>query len=109
MLKEHLNDDENSRAIFSQFENFKIKIRRVFEASHEEETTKRIVQHLRQKTSAAEYVIRFQKQVNLIEWNDVALMIMFRRNLKNNFKKEFMRYCDEEEMQSHEMIRGRRL
>jgi hypothetical protein len=94
LLKKHFDDDSNSEVIFFVFNNFKTEIRRVFEASHEEEIAKRIVQLLHQKTSAAKYAIRFQKQVNLIEWDDAALMIMFRRDLKNNVKKELMRYDD---------------
>ena len=59
VLKEYLDDDTNSEKIFAQFNNFKNEIKRVFDASHEEETAKRIIQHLRQKISAAEYVIKF--------------------------------------------------
>jgi hypothetical protein len=64
MLKEHLNDDENTKAIFFQFANCKIEIRRIFEASHEETKTKQIVEYLRQKTSTIEYLIKFQKQLD---------------------------------------------
>jgi len=46
---------------------------------------------LTQRTSATKYVARFQKYVNLIEWDDVALMTMFRRGLKDNLKDEIMR------------------
>jgi hypothetical protein len=46
---------------------------------------------LTQQIFAAEYVARFQKYVNLIEWDDVALITMFRRGLKNNLKDEIMR------------------
>ena len=51
-----------------------------------------MIQHLRQKTSVVEYVAKFQEYVNLTKWENAALMIMFRRDLKYNVKKEFMRY-----------------
>lgn len=54
--------------------------------------TKRIIQHMTQRISASKYVVKFQKHVNLIEWNNAVLMIMFRQNLKNNVKNEFMRW-----------------
>jgi len=37
------------------------------------------------------YAARFQKYANFTKWNDVALMTMFRRGLKNNLKDEIMR------------------
>jgi tRNA U34 5-carboxymethylaminomethyl modifying GTPase MnmE/TrmE len=46
---------------------------------------------LTQRTFAIEYAARFQEYANLIEWNDVALMMMFRRDLKDNLKNEIMR------------------
>jgi len=46
---------------------------------------------LTQRIFAAEYAARFQEYANLIEWDDVALMTMFRRDLKDNLKNEIMR------------------
>jgi len=46
---------------------------------------------LTQRTFATKYAARFQEYVNLIEWDDVALMTMFRRGLKDNLKNEIMR------------------
>ena len=90
-LRKKLNDDENDKEIFTQFSKFKKEIRRIFEVFNEKQTAERIVQHLIQKTSASDYAARFQKHVNLIEWNDVAFMIMFRQELKDNVKDEIMR------------------
>ena len=44
-----------------------------------------------QKTLANNYVARFQEHTNLIEWNEVALIIMFRKKLKDNVKDEIIR------------------
>jgi len=91
-LRKYLkNHDENPRAMFTNFDNFKRELRRIFETSNEKQIAKRVIQHLTQRTSAAEYAARFQKYANLIEWDDAALMTMFRRGLKNNLKNEIMR------------------
>ena len=90
-LRKKLDDNEDNKEIFAQFSEFKKKIRRIFEVSNEKQTAERVIQHLIQKTSANDYAARFQKHANLIEWNNVALMIMFRRELKDNVKDEIMR------------------
>ena len=90
-LRKKLNDNEDNKEIFAQFSEFKKKIRRIFEVFNEKQTAERVIQHLIQKTSVSDYAARFQEHVNLIEWNDVALMIMFRRELKDNVKDEIMR------------------
>ena len=86
-----LDDNEDDKKIFTQFSEFKKEIRRIFEVFNKEQTAERVIQHLIQKTSASDYVARFQEHINLIEWNDVALMMMFRKKLKNNIKNEIMR------------------
>jgi len=91
-LRKYLKDhDENPRAMFTNFDNFKRELQRIFETFNEEQTAKRVVQHLTQRTSATNYAARFQKYANLIEWDDVALMTMFRRGFKDNLKDELMR------------------
>jgi hypothetical protein len=77
--------------MFTNFDNFKRELRRVFGTFNEEQIAKRVIQHLTQRTSAAEYAARFQEYANLIKWDDVALMTMFRRGLKDNLKDEIMR------------------
>ncbi len=58
--------------------------------SNEKQTAERVIQHLTQRTSAADYAARFQEYANLIEWNDAALITMFRRDLKNNLKNKII-------------------
>ena len=53
---------------------------------------RRELQNLQQRTSAAEYAARFQEQANLTEWDDAALMAMYKRGLKDNVKDELMRW-----------------
>jgi hypothetical protein len=92
MLRKYLkNHDENPRVMFTNFDNFKRELRRIFGTFNEKQIAKRVIQHLFQRISAADYAARFQKYVNLIKWDDAALMTMFRRGLKNNLKDELMR------------------
>ena len=59
------NDEEDPTDIFSDYNNFKTEIRRVFGISNEESTVKRMIQQLRQKTSTTEYTARFQEYANV--------------------------------------------
>ena len=77
--------------MFLNFDKFKNELRRIFDIFNEKQTAKRMIQHLVQKTSTLNYVVRFQEYVNLIKWNNVVFMTMFRREFKNNVKNEFMR------------------
>ena len=64
-VRKFYNDEEDLTEIFSDYNNFKTEIRRVFGILNEESTTKRIIQQLRQKTSTAEYTARFQEYANV--------------------------------------------
>ena len=46
---------------------------------------------MQQKIFALNYVTRFQKYVNFIEWDDATFMTIFRRDLKESVKNEIMR------------------
>ncbi len=46
-LRKYLkNHDENPRVMFTNFDNFKRELRRIFETSNEEQIAKRVIQHL---------------------------------------------------------------
>ena len=94
-LRQYLDDGEDIDDIFSDYDNFKKEIRRIFGTSNEEQTAERNIQHLTQRTSAADYAARFQEQANLTEWDNAALMTMFRRGLKDNVKDELIRWGGE--------------
>ena len=91
-FKQYLNDEKNIDDIFFNYDDFKKKIKRIFEIFNGKQTIEKKLQHFTQRTSAANYVVRFQKQISLIEWNNVVFMIMFRRKLKNNVKNELIRW-----------------
>ena len=94
-LREYLDDDEDDTRIFADYDKFKEEIRRIFDIANEKSTAERNLQHITQRIAAAEYAARFQEEVEKIEWNDAAKMIMYRKGLKESVKDELMRYGDE--------------
>ena len=48
------------------------------------------------------YVVKFQKYVNQMKWNDEAFIIIFRRNLKDNIKNKIM--CDEKNYENFQKL-----
>ena len=56
IMMQHLNNERNSIRIFSNYDNFKKKIRIVFEITSKIVTFKKIIQYLTQKTFAINYV-----------------------------------------------------
>ena len=91
-VRSYLDDEKDiNDKIFTRFNNFKIAIRRIFEVFNEEQFVERIIQHLKQHEFAFDYVARFQKYVNIIDWNESTLQTMYQRKLKKQIKNEFMR------------------
>ena len=91
-LQKLLNEEEEGTEMFERFDNFKKEMQKVFDNAHEKQTAEQLIQHLQQKTSAAEYFMRFQEQSWLIKWDDNALMTMYQWGLKDNVKDELMRH-----------------
>ena len=85
------NNYEEVQEWIKSFPKFKDKINRVFGPSNENNVAIRIIQHLQQRKSAAEYATQFQQHAENTDWDDNAFMTMFRRKLKNNVKNELMR------------------
>ena len=77
MFQSYLNNQKDCHEVFSKYRNFKKQIWKIFKALNEEKTVERIIQHIHQKMSVSEYTVCFQKWLNLTDWNDIALMIMF--------------------------------
>ena len=91
-VRSYMKDEEDIEdKIFTQFNDFKKTIRRIFEVFNEEQFVERIIQHLKQHEFAFDYVVKFQEYVNLIDWNESTLQIMYRRELKEQVKDELMR------------------
>ena len=72
-------------------DRFMVEIRRVFGPSNEESTAVRVVQHLTQKKSAAEYSVQFQEYADKIGWDNTTLITHYRRGLKKHIKEELLR------------------
>ena len=94
-LQKYLDDNEDNEKIFANYDKFKKEIRKNFEIVNEKFTTERNLQQITQRIATIEYAIKFQKQIQRIEWNDAIKMIMYRKDLKKSIKDEFMRYDDE--------------
>lgn len=73
------------------FDAFKDKIKPIFGISNEPEVARREIQRLRQHKSAADYAADFQQLAAATDWDDTALMTMFRQGLKPQVKTELMR------------------
>ena len=67
-LVEYLNNSKkNENDMFDNYEFFEKKLKKIFDISNEKQTAKRIIQRIVQKSSASDYVVRFQKYVSLIK------------------------------------------
>ncbi|KAG9696113.1 hypothetical protein KCU77_g23740, partial [Aureobasidium melanogenum] len=91
MLTKFLNGQGDTDGILTTFVKFKEEIRRIFGISNEDKVAVRLIQHLRQHTSASDYAAKFQEYAQVTNWGDSALMTMYRRGLKENVKDELMR------------------
>ncbi|CAD0043000.1 unnamed protein product [Aureobasidium pullulans] len=91
MLMKFLNGQGDTDSILSTFTKFKEEIRRIFGISNEDKVAVRLIQHVRQHTSASDYAAKFQEYAQITDWDDSALMTMYRRGLKENVKDELMR------------------
>jgi hypothetical protein len=91
MLQKFLDKREDTDGIIASFVKFKNEIRRIFGISNEDKVAVRLIQHIRQHTSASDYAAKFQEYAQITDWDDSALMTMYRRGLKENVKDELMR------------------
>jgi len=90
-LDKYLREKEDEEGIFADFNKFSKVIESIFGIHNSKEVAIRVIQHLTQKTSASEYAAKFQEYSQVTGWDDDALMVMFRRGLKDNVKDELMR------------------
>ena len=91
---EEPDEDENAeiKRWMESAARFRVEIRRMFGPSNEVNAATRIIQNLHQKKSASEYSTQFQQYAAKTDWDDTALMVMYRRGLKENVKDELMRF-----------------
>lgn len=72
-------------------DQFKEKIKTIFGIINEPSVARRKIQHVQQRQSAADYAADFQQLAANTDWDDTALMTMFRQGLKPRVKEELMR------------------
>ena len=90
LLRAYMDDNKDEDELFKDFKNFKGEIRRIFGTSNEVQNAVRMVQTLVQRTSASDYAARFQEYSQVTDWDDEALMTMFRRGLKENVREKLL-------------------
>ena len=95
LLKEFLDNKEDDEGIFANYKKFQKKIRMTFGTTNDKEYAIRVVKTLRQNTSASEYVAKFEEYAPQTEWDDEALMEMFRDGLKPSVQQELVRERDQ--------------
>ena len=77
--------------MFTNFEMFKIHVRRMFEDIDAERTAVRELINLEQKRAASIYAAHFQKVSFNLSWSNAALAEQFYRGLKNVVKNDIAR------------------
>jgi hypothetical protein len=89
-MDDAIKDDENA-ALVEDWDAFKKKMQENFSPIKESMIAEQKIQTLRQIKSAAEYTTEFQQYATAIEWDNNALMRMYRQGLKPTVRRELMR------------------
>jgi hypothetical protein len=84
-------DDKENQRLFESWDSFKVKLRQVFSPIKEALVAKQKIQTLQQTKSAADYTTTFQQYSAALEWDDGALMEMYKQGLKPTVRIELMR------------------
>ena len=80
--------EEGIDAWMESFARFKVEVKRILGPSNKDKVAIRMIQSVKQKRSASEYTTQFKRYSVMTGWDDDALMVMFRRGLKDNVKDE---------------------
>ena len=94
IIKRYMDDsitDADNTALVEDWDAFKTKMRQNFSPFKESLIAEQKIQTLRQTRSAADYTTQFQQYATHIEWDDNALMRMYRQGLKPMVRRELMR------------------
>ena len=84
-------DDQDNVDLVNDWDAFKAKMKEVFSPFKESVVAEQKIQRLRQIRSAADYTTEFQQYSTVIDWDNNALMRMYRQGLKPTVRKELMR------------------
>jgi len=93
-LKVYLDSQgtQDPTGMFRDYTTFKVKLKEIFGSSNEVTQAIRVIQHLKQRTSASEYAAKFEEHSQVTGWDQQALMTMFRRGLKDSVKDQLMNH-----------------
>jgi len=87
------------------FGNFKRTVMIHFGETNSEPQAERKIQVLKQTTSVADYASAFTRYSDRTDWDNTALMVMFRRGLKDQVKDELVRSNRKEPLNLEDLIK----
>jgi hypothetical protein len=94
IIRRYMDDtveDTENKNLVEDWDTFKAKMREVFSPFQEKVIAEQKIQQLRQTRSAADYTTEFQQYQVVIEWDNNALMRMYKQGLKPQVRTELMR------------------
>lgn len=89
-MDDSITDTENVDLV-ENWDAFKTKMREIFSPFKESVIAEQKIQILKQTQSAADYTTKFQQYQTVINWDDTALMRMYKQGLKPAVRMELMR------------------
>lgn len=82
---------QSTKDIFQTWKGFKNQIQKMFGDNDKKQTAERALISLRQYKSVAAYTAEFTQYAVRVNWGDEALMVQYRKGLKETVKDELMR------------------
>ena len=84
IINPHSEREEKTQQIFHHFENFVVKLKRIFKDSEEEAITRRKLLKFKQLSSVITYASQFQTLAYKLNWNENMLIAKFLKGLRKN-------------------------
>jgi hypothetical protein len=94
ILKRYMDDaieDQTNKELVEDWDLFKLHMKEIFSPFKESVIAEQKIQQLKQTRSAADYTTEFQQYKTIIDWDNNALMRMYRQGLKPTVRRELMR------------------
>ena len=83
-INSHSEREKKTQQIFHHFENFVVKLKKIFEDSKEETIIKRELFKLKQLSSVITYASQFQTLTYKLNWNENIFIARFLKELQKN-------------------------
>lgn len=84
-------ENDETRAIFSSYDEFEERFLKVFGDNDEERKAERELARLKQVKSATAYAAAFRQVTSSLDWDDEPLMARFYEGLKDDIKDELIK------------------